>query len=137
MEPTFHLEITTPEKMVFSGEVLDFVGPGIEGSFEILKHHAAFISVLKIGEMRVRAEDGYDTYYATSGGIAEIRGNKMIVLAETCEKATDIDIQRAMEIKEWARKKLEERSSIDLEQVRKALARAINRIQVAEKRVNE
>ncbi len=135
MDKTFHIEIITPGKVIFTGPIIDFVAPGVMGTFEVLRNHAPFISALKTGEMRVRQEDGYDEYFAVSGGFVEVRDNHVTVLAETCEKAMEIDIHHAMEVKEWARKKLEERASIDPEPVRQALIRAQNRLKIVERRV--
>ena len=136
MEKTFNLEIITPNKIVFKGEVAGFFAPGIKGIFEILKNHAPFISAMTIGEIKIRQEDGYVDYYATNGGFVEVNENKVLVLAETCEKASDIDINQAKLAHEQALKKLEERSNYDPEQINLAIKRAINRIRIAEKITN-
>lgn len=135
MSKSFHLEIITPQKVVFNGEVADFAAPGVVGGFEILSNHADFISGMTIGEIRVREEDGYDDYFATSGGYVDVHDNKVTVLAETCEKASDIDIHRAKDEHEKALKRMEERANIDMEPVRLALLRAQNRIEIASKRL--
>jgi F-type H+-transporting ATPase subunit epsilon len=137
MDPSklIYVEIITPKHIVFKGEVVDFAAPGVIGGFEILRNHTDFISAMTIGEIRVREEDGYDDFFATSGGFVDVHDNKVTVLAETCEKASDIDINRAKEAHEKALKKMEERSSYDVEQVKKALLRAQNRISIAEKRL--
>lgn len=131
----FHLEIITPQQVIFSGEVIDFAAPGVMGGFEILKNHADFISAMTIGEIRVREADGYDDFFATSGGYVDVHGNIVTVLAETCEKASDIDINLAKEEHEKALKRMEERANIDMEPVRLALLRAQNRIEIASKRL--
>jgi F-type H+-transporting ATPase subunit epsilon len=137
MEKTFHLEIITPRQVVYNGDVIGFMAPGTNGGFEILKDHAAFISSIRVGEFRLRHPDGYDEYYATSGGFVEVRDNKVTFLAETSEKATDIDINRAKLAHERARKRLEDRSNYDPEQAMQALQRASNRLMIAEKYVKE
>lgn len=134
MEKTFHVEVITPQKVVFDGEVTGIVAPGTNGSFEILKNHTAFISSIKIGEMRLVHPDGYEEYYAVGGGFLDAENNKVRVLAETCEKAADIDINRAKLAHERARKRLEERSNYDLDQAYLALLRAENRLEIASKR---
>jgi len=133
-DKTFHIEIITPKQVVFSGDVVDFASPGSNGSFEILKNHAPFISSISIGEFRVRHLDGYDDYYATSGGFVEVHENKVIFLAETCEKASEIDVSRAKQAHERALKRLEERSSYDPERAVEAIKRAQNRMKIASKR---
>lgn len=134
MENTFHVEVITPQKVVFDGDVIGIVAPGTNGSFEILKNHTAFISSVKIGEMRLIHEDGYEEYYAVGGGFLDAEDNKVRMLAETCEKAADIDINRAKQAHERARKRLEDRSSYDVDQAYQALLRAENRLEIASKR---
>jgi F-type H+-transporting ATPase subunit epsilon len=129
----FSIEIITPKRVIFEGEVKAVFAPGTCGNFEILKNHAPFISSMTIGEIRLRQEDGYDDYYATSGGFVEVHQNKVLILAETCEKASDIDLNKAKEAHELALKKMEERSSYDPEQITFAIKRSINRIRIASK----
>ncbi|MCB0832303.1 MAG: F0F1 ATP synthase subunit epsilon [Bacteroidetes bacterium] len=133
-DKTFKVEVITPQKVVFNGEVIGFFAPGVLGSFEILKNHTAFITSMKIGELCLRHPDGYDEYYATSGGFVDVHENKVLVLAETCERAADIDVNRAKAAHDKARKKLEERSNYDLDQVTQALLRATNRLRIAEEK---
>ncbi len=134
MEKTFHVEVITPQRVVFDGDVIGIAAPGISGGFEILKNHTAFISSIKIGEMRLIHSDGYEEYYAVGGGFLDVEDNKVRVLAETCEKAADIDINRAKLSHERARKRLEDRSSYDVDQAYQALLRAENRLEIASRR---
>lgn len=134
MEKSFHIKVITPQKVVFDGEIIGVVAPGTEGSFEILKNHTAFISSLKIGEMRLKHEDGYEEFYAVGGGFLDVHENKVMVLAETCEHSADIDVKRATLAHDRARKRLEERSNYDIDQVNQALLRAANRLEIASKR---
>ena len=130
---SFRVEIITPKHAVFSGDVVAVFAPGTCGNFEILRNHAPFISSMTIGEIRIRQEDGYDDYYATSGGFVEVHQNQVLILAETCEKASDIDLNKAKEAHEHALKKMEERANYDPEQITLAIKRAINRIRIATK----
>lgn len=75
-----HLEILTPEKKVFDGDVSIVTFPGAEGSFQILDHHAPMISLLKEGLVEYRAKDG-ERNVRISGGVVEVLKNKVIVLA--------------------------------------------------------
>ncbi|HNC47636.1 MAG TPA: ATP synthase F1 subunit epsilon [bacterium] len=129
----YHLEIISPRHVVFKGEVESFTAPGARGSFQILKNHTAYISSVLIGEVKIRHTDGYDEIYATSGGFVEVEHNKVTFLAETCEKVSSIDLIRAQESYERARKRLEDRSSYDPERSRQALLRSRNRLRLAEK----
>lgn len=135
MEKNFHLEIITPRQVVYQGEVIDFAAPGADGGFEVLKNHTAFIASIRVGEIRLRHTDGYDEYYATSGGFVEVNNNKVIFLAETCEKGSEIDVTRAKQAHERALKRLEDRSNFDPEQATQALQRATNRVRIAAKRL--
>ena len=77
------LEILTPSKSVFSGEVKLVKLPGSSGSFEILKNHAAIISALAEGEVKVETEADETIRYQISGGVVEVRNNHIVLLAES------------------------------------------------------
>jgi F-type H+-transporting ATPase subunit epsilon len=81
---TFLLEIVSPERKVFSGDVEFGVFPGAEGEFGVLPNHAAMLSALKPGRIKV-VRDKKPDYFATSGGFLEVRSNKVTVVAESCE----------------------------------------------------
>ncbi len=76
------LEIITPEKTTYSGEVSLVQLPGIDGSFEILNNHAAMISVLKEGKIKVQDAQKQTLYFDVKGGVVEVLRNKVLVLAE-------------------------------------------------------
>ena len=78
------LQILTPDKAVFDGEVEALLVPGSSGPFEILKDHAPILSTLAKGDLRIRA-NGRETYYTVSGGFVEFHQNRGVVLAETAE----------------------------------------------------
>jgi F-type H+-transporting ATPase subunit epsilon len=75
-----HLEILTPEKKVFDGEVSIVTFPGSEGSFQVLDHHAPMISLLKEGAVEYKGKEGLQNV-KISGGVVEVLKNKVIVLA--------------------------------------------------------
>ncbi len=75
------LEILTPDKKIFEGEVTSVTVPGAQGSFEILNHHAPIISTLYDGKIVVRG-NGSEQYFYTKGGVVEVIDDKVIVLAE-------------------------------------------------------
>ena len=77
------LEILTPGKNVFSGEVNLVKVPGSKGSFEVLKNHAAIISTLTSGELKVETDSGETLRYQISGGTVEVKNNHIVVLAES------------------------------------------------------
>ena len=76
------LEIITPEKAIFNGEVLSVTFPGISGEFEILNQHAPIISTLTSGKIKVITSDNNTETFDVNGGVIEMQNNKIIVLAE-------------------------------------------------------
>lgn len=78
------LQILTPDKTVFDGEVQALLVPGTAGPFEILKDHAPILSTLTQGELRIRV-NGKETYYTVSGGFVEFHNNQGVVLAESAD----------------------------------------------------
>jgi F-type H+-transporting ATPase subunit epsilon len=128
----FNLDIVTPTKTVFSGEVQSFSAPGVAGGFQVLFDHAPFLSSITVGQVKVIDPDGAVSLYATSGGFVEVNGNKVILLAETAERSDEIDVQRAEKAKERAVERLQKEERIDEERARIALIRAINRLKIAE-----
>jgi F-type H+-transporting ATPase subunit epsilon len=77
------LEILTPERKLFSGDVYGVQMPGISGSFEVLDRHAPLVSALKAGRIKVlRDKQAHSTYYQISGGFVEVLNNRVTVLVE-------------------------------------------------------
>jgi len=78
-----YLEIITPEKKIFAGEVKLVKVPGSKGSFEILKKHAPIISTLEKGVVRILSPEGIETNFTIGGGVIEAKEDKIILLADT------------------------------------------------------
>lgn len=76
------LEVLTPDKKVFSGEVSSVSVPGAKGSFEVLNNHAPIISTLDKGTLKIKAKDG-NQEMKISGGVIEVLSNKVVVLVES------------------------------------------------------
>ncbi|HSI90990.1 MAG TPA: ATP synthase F1 subunit epsilon [Adhaeribacter sp.] len=76
-----HLEIITPDKKVFEGEVIGAMFPGTGGAFEVLNNHAPLISTLENGPVRIHTSAGYQ-FITIDGGVVEVLNNKIVVLAE-------------------------------------------------------
>ena len=91
---TFLLDIVTPERKIFSGNVEFAIFPGADGFFGILPHHAAMISVLIPGEIKISYDQKSD-YFTTSGGFLEVAENKVIVIADTAETSSGSYSQQA------------------------------------------
>ncbi|HLZ18825.1 MAG TPA: F0F1 ATP synthase subunit epsilon [Smithellaceae bacterium] len=128
------LEVVTPEKLVFSGEVDEVTVPGSEGEFGVLKGHEPFLTSVDIGELYFLV-GGKKTYYAINTGYAEVTGSKVTILIETAERADAIDKDRAQKAKDKAEAALNQlaKEHDDYEKMRLALLRAVTRINVAEK----
>jgi F-type H+-transporting ATPase subunit epsilon len=132
VEKTFHLEIVTPRRMVFKGEVSSFSAPGVVGGFQILHSHAPLLSSLKIGELKIVEATGAEHRYATSGGFVEVRDNKVILLAETAERTDEIDVDRAKASRDRAERRIAEKEpGIDMNRAKQTLFRARIRLKVA------
>ena len=127
------LDIVTPAKVVYSDGVKSFTAPGVDGSFQILPRHAAFISTIVIGPVKFVDKEDQTRRFATSGGTVEVHDNKITMLAESIEATDEIDVERAQEAKLRAEKRLATKESgIDVERAKAALYRAINRLKMAE-----
>jgi F-type H+-transporting ATPase subunit epsilon len=130
-----HLEIVTPEKVLVSREVDTVVAPGTEGEFGILPGHIPFLSGIIPGELRFEAE-GKKEFLAVAEGFSEVSADRVSILVDAAEKATDIDIERARNALDRARDRMaQERGAEDVDFLRAeaALRRAIIRLKVAEK----
>jgi F-type H+-transporting ATPase subunit epsilon len=129
------LEVVTPEKVLVSREVDTVVAPGTEGEFGILPGHIPFLSGILPGELRYEAE-GKREFLAVTEGFSEVSDDRVSVLVDSAERATDIDLERAQNALERARERLaRERGADDVDFLRAeaALRRALIRIKVAEK----
>lgn len=127
------LDIVTAERIVYSEEVDEVIAPGVEGQLGILPHHAPLMTILQSGELVVKRGNDEDIM-AISGGFLEVRPDRVIVLADSAERAEEIDMERA----EAARKRAEQRMAekppdLDTARVEASLRRAIARLAVAEK----
>lgn len=81
-----YLEIITPEKKLFAGEIKLIKVPGSKGSFEILKNHAPIISTLEKGSVKILSPEGTETIFIIGGGVIEAKENKIILLAESVQQ---------------------------------------------------
>uniref|UniRef100_UPI00321789DC ATP synthase F1 subunit epsilon n=1 Tax=uncultured Draconibacterium sp. TaxID=1573823 RepID=UPI00321789DC len=78
-----YLEIITPDKKVFEGEVKLIQLPGSKGAFEILKNHAPIISTLEKGTIKIKDQNNEEKFFEVDGGVIENKANKIIVLVES------------------------------------------------------
>jgi F-type H+-transporting ATPase subunit epsilon len=132
------LEIVTPERLAYSDEVDAVVLPGSEGEMGVLPHHAPLVSTLGVGELRIR-KGGSEESFAIVGGFVQVRPDRVVVMAETADMASEIDLERAQEARREAERTLESgyHEGVDLSAARAALQQALLRIRVAERRHRE
>lgn len=129
------VEIVTIERTLLTEEGVDeVIAPGVEGELAVLPRHAAFMTMLKPGELILKKGND-EIPFAVTGGFFEVLKDKVIVLADAAERADEIDIVRAEQARERARLALERRESTeDLAAAAAALQRALIRLRVAEQR---
>ena len=137
-EMTIRLEVVTPERLVYADDVDAVVLPGSEGELGVLPHHAPLITTLGLGELRIR-KSGYEDHFAIVGGFLQVRPDKVVVMAETADIASEIDLELAMEARREAERALETgyHEGADLAAARASLQLSLLRIRVAERRHRE
>lgn len=130
-------DIITQERVVFSGEVDMVIAPGAEGEMGILPHHAPLLTTLDFGELRVKI-GGREQFFAIGGGVLEVAPDHVIVLADSAERADEIDASRAERAREQAIQFMEDgpqtQATIDPEVLKEAtiaMRRAQVRLKVA------
>ena len=129
------LTIVTPDRALVNEQVDEIQIPGAEGYLGVLPGHAPLFTELKVGELSYRKGNAW-TSLAVAWGFAEVLPDQVRVLAETAERAQEIDLERAMKAKERAEQRLTRGGDdVDYDRARIALQRALIRIQVAQKRV--
>ena len=131
MAETFQLEIVTPEKKVVETTAEEVQIPGKNGYLGILPGHAPLITELSVGEITFR-ENSTEQHLAVAWGFAEILPNKVTILAETAERPSEINVERARQAKERAEQRLTSGdTAVDVDRALDALHRAQARLDVA------
>ena len=126
---TFNLEIVTPTQVLKKDNVSYLRCPGMDGLFGVLSGHRDALIALNLGEIKI-SQDKNELVYATSGGFAEISGDKVELLLETIEESENIDKQRAEASLERAKGRLKSIKGIDPKRAELSLARALNRLAI-------
>lgn len=129
------VEIVTGERVVFTENDVDMViAPGSDGTLGILPKHAPLITTLAQGELRVK-KGGSEQSLVVFGGFMEVTPDKVIVLADTAERAEEIDVSRAEAARQRAATLISQRgTAADLAKAELALRRAAIRLQVGQRR---
>ncbi|HEX6484236.1 MAG TPA: F0F1 ATP synthase subunit epsilon [Ktedonobacteraceae bacterium] len=129
---TLHVEVVTAERELYRGEASMVNAPGSEGQLGILPQHAALLTILKPGAMRIQLNDAEEPLFV-SGGFLEVNNDVVTVLADTAEYAEEIDEARAEEARRRAQERLDQSlSEQERAEVLAAVERATARLQVAE-----
>jgi F-type H+-transporting ATPase subunit epsilon len=134
MADTFQLEIVTPEKKVVDTSATEVQIPGKNGYLGVLPGHAPLITELAVGEITYHA-GAEEQRLAVAWGFAEVLPDKVTILAETAERPSEIDVERARKAKERAEQRFASgETSVDVERSLNALHKAETRLEVAEKK---
>src|SRR6187397_1456574 len=135
---SIQLEIVTPERLAYSDTVDAVVLPGSEGELGVLPHHAPLVSMLGVGELRIR-KGGQEESFAIVGGFLQVRPDKVVVMAETADMASEIDLEKAQEARLEAERAIESgyQEGADLSLARAALQQALLRERLAQRRHRE
>jgi F-type H+-transporting ATPase subunit epsilon len=129
-------EIVTAERTVFDGDVDMVVAPGIEGQLGVLPHHAPLMTALTYGELVMHREGMEDEFIAIGGGFLEVGPDRVIILADSAERADEIDEARAEEAQKKAETLMAQKyeADVDLARAEAALRRSMIRLKVAKRR---
>jgi F-type H+-transporting ATPase subunit epsilon len=132
---SIQLIVVTPERQLLRESVVEVTMPGLDGQLGILPGHAPLMTELGIGELSYRTSaSSQPVVLAVISGFAEVLGDRVTVLAETAERAEEIDLARAEEAKARAEKRLAAGdTNIDWDRANIALQRSVIRIQIARK----
>ena len=132
------LEIVTPERLVFDETVDGVTLPGSDGELGVLPHHAPLVSTLGIGELKIRT-GGVEEYFAIVGGFVQVLPDSVVVMAETADLSSEIDLEKAAAARRDAEQALESgyHEGVDLSAARAALQAALLRERVAQRRHRE
>ena len=132
-----HLEIVTPEKQLFTGPVDAVTVPANTGYLGILPGHAPLLAELGIGEISYKTGNSIE-YLSCSWGFVEVLPDRVVLLAQTAEAASEIDLKRAEEAKARAEKLLLSKDpNIDFARAQLAMMRAISRINAVKHRARQ
>jgi F-type H+-transporting ATPase subunit epsilon len=131
---TIHVDIVSAEGEIFAGEATMVFAPGSMGELGIMPRHAALLTLLKAGEVRVQTPDGAEQIFYVGGGALEVQPNVVTVLADTAMRAKDIDEAAALAAKQRAEEALRDRAgAIDQAEALAELARVAAQLKILER----
>jgi F-type H+-transporting ATPase subunit epsilon len=128
------LEIVTAERVVYSDEVDLLIAVGVQGQMALLPDHASLMTMLVPGELVLR-KGVEDSSFFVSGGFLELMNNKVVILADSAERAEEIDVDRAEQAKQRAEERMALRGRLNIDTARSeaALRRSLMRLKIIEK----
>ena len=133
MALTFHVDIVSAEKEIYSGRAEMLFAPLVTGEIGILPRHAPLLARMKPGEVRVRTSEEELSFYV-SGGLLEVQPHVVTVLANTALRARDLDEAAALQAKERAEEALRDRkATIDYATAQAELAESIAKLRAIQK----
>ncbi|MBF0227050.1 MAG: F0F1 ATP synthase subunit epsilon, partial [Desulfobacterales bacterium] len=118
MVGNINLVVVTPEKIVVNEDASIVEAPGALGEFGVLVGHTPFMSSLKVGALKYKDKDNKERVVFVSGGFAEVLPDKVTVLADSAERRRDIDANRAKSALERAQRRIDTKSSADVNFIR-------------------
>lgn len=130
MADSLNLNILTPEKEFFTGEVTEIITESVQGAIGILADHMPFVTAIVPCETEILTKDGKKLKAFTSMGILKVMNNEVKILCEACEWPEDIDVARAKSAEERAEKRLSQKDGIDVQRAEMALARSLARLKL-------
>lgn len=137
IKKAIQFNIVTPERKVYSNEVLEVTVPTGSGYLTILPNHIPLVSTVATGELRIKLSDGSTHPFAVSSGILEVQpSSKVVVLADRSELASEIDVKRAEEAykrAEEAMKALHDEADVDYARFEALMEKELNRITIAKR----
>jgi F-type H+-transporting ATPase subunit epsilon len=134
MAKLIQCDIVSAEEKIFSGDAIMVFAAGEQGDLGITPRHAPLITRMRAGEVRVRKPDGEENFYYVSGGILEVQPHKVTVLADTAQRAKDIDEAAAQEAKRRAQAVLMNQSTdMEVADAQAQLAEAVAQLQALER----
>jgi len=134
MAMTIHVDIVSAEKSLFSGQAEMVYAETVSGEVGIAPRHTQLIAKMRPGEVRLHTEGSEDEMFWVSGGILEVQPHQITVLADTAERAKDLDEARAKEAMERAEKAMADKTStIEFAKAQAELAEAMAQLRVIDK----
>jgi F-type H+-transporting ATPase subunit epsilon len=134
MAMTVHVDIVSAEASIFSGLAEMVIASAANGEVGILPRHAPFLTTLKAGEVRVKINKTQEEPFYVSGGLLEVQPHKITILADTAQRAHDIDEAAALEAKQRAEKLLsDKKAAFDYAKAQAELAEAMAQLRAIER----